>query len=663
MMMMARTGMWRIVLCAIGVALCAISAGQVYAASGRALAVGRAFSYAYNNPQLEPGQGPLGSSIYGNGGGNSNYIQRPATYMPSDSPLNYSLARSTPYSSMVPLALTSAGPSVGTSSNYSFGDSVRQSLSVLAAKDAEGLSIETPPLTSLAPATPGALRDAMLRGELAFRAGNYDDALKSFLSANTLSKDSPETMLSLAQTYFAMGDKSYAQAAQNLAGALTKFPSLPLVRVRPLDFFGKADDYKKALANLETYVKANPKDAGTLLLLGYMQYRGGLIDQSLDTLDTALANSPAKELADGISALLEGISRTGKVILAGAPPMDKPADYAWAGIRLAMPVGMSAAPLATPNEVLTGMIQIDKSADMQQVTLYAYPLGDGSLTLNVFMDFMMNSIRQSPMVKDFKVEVESEVPFQTGKALVRVMSYSSGSDENRSYMGWVAFIREPKDKKAPRVAYMLGLATTEKHVEKLLPTLAAICKTIVVSDPVAPPPAKIDLQGNTVEDTQLNFSIVQPVGWAGRPTDRGFEMGQMDFADGGAVSPKVSVIVQTVPADQTPKTLIEAAIERKAPKGMVRKVLTQGPAKMSGMDAYQVVGSQTPEEGSTGASSVIVCRVACVDLPDGSKRLYALVVECRGATAGDTETMAEKIAAGIKVQQPAKADTIAKPKG
>lgn len=652
--MAAANRVGQIVAC---LAMCASVTGGAMAASARGLAVGRAFSYAYNNPQQSVGEGPMGSSIYSSNiysSANSWNGNRPGRNTTMDSPLGESMRSTYTYAPMAPMTLAPSGSSVtfAPSSGYSYANPVRETISVLAERDQEGFSPGIPPLTSLAPRTAGAHRDAMLRGEAAFRQGNYADAAKSFEAARGVSNDSAECLLSLAQAYFAAGPKQYAQAATDLGKVLDQFSGLMQVRVRPKDFFGSPDEYNKSVAALEAYAKANPKDAGAALLLSYMQYRDGQIDKALATVEAAMAVPPAKDMEASLAALYVGILRSGKVLAADAPPMDKSKDYAWAGIALAMPAGFAPSPLSLPNQVAGGIIDSGQGTDSQRVSLDAYALSDGALTLHAFTDAMMDSIRRSPSVKDMTPEVEAEVPFQTGRALVRLFHFASGDDQTKTFMGWVAFIREPADKKGPRIAYLLGLATTERQADKLLPILAAIAKTIVLSEVTSPSVATIDTRGAMIEDRQYGFSVMLPWGWSGRPTDKGFEMGQTDFARGSCISPKVDVLVQTVPAAQTPKTLIEAAIELKAPKGMTRKVLSQGPAKLAGLEGYQVVGTQSPEDGSTGPSSTLVCRMTCVDHGDGHKLMYALVVNCRDAQANDAEALADKIAAAVQIPKP-----------
>jgi Tfp pilus assembly protein PilF len=645
----------------IAILVCAILPSPALGISGQSMAIGRAFSYAYNNPQQQVGTGPLGSSVYS---GSPTYrpVSSVAPVPQMSSPLSNSMQSVSVYTPMSPVLIApSGGGAIVTSGGGSptYSNPVRDMASALAEKDRQGPSITAEPLTSLAPQTPGAYRSAMLRGESQFRNGNYAEAANSFETARQLSNDAPESLLALAHVYFAKADASPDQAADYLAKALRQFPDLPLVRVRPKDFFGNTDNYAKAFARVESFVKDNPKDAAALLLLGYLQWRTGLVDEALNSLDAAMACSvqsstapSIKDLTDAITVMLDGISRSGQIVLSKAPPIDPVQDYPWAGIRLGLPSGTKTDPLTSLSQVIVGMTAGDGDSKNEplQVALYAYPVGEG-VTVRAFLDSMTDFLRQSPTVKDMATSAEAEVPFTTGKAWVRIFMYKQPANDSKVAMGWVAFIREPQDKQGARIGYLLGLATGDQQADKVLPALAAICKTIALINPVSFNPAA-DVQGSTFQDSQRAFSIVQPAGWAGRQTDKGFEMSQMDFARGNVVSPRAEVIVQTIPGSYSPQSFGQEAAQRKVPEGMTRTILSQGPATLGGQEGHQFVVSQSPQEGSTGAASVLVGRLICIDKPDGNKTMYALVVDCRDTQAKDAQTLADKLASSFKILPP-----------
>ena len=626
----------------VAVVVCGLASAQAMAISGRALAIGQAFSYANNNPQQPMGSGPLGSSVYT---GQSNTI-------PISPYAGFAVRRvAGPAGFQRPLTAAHRPDDAHDHRAFGFLD-LRGSLRRprLGAGCGQYPDHGHSALTSLAPDGPGTVRGPIIQGEASFRQGNYKQAARQFEAARSASGGSPETMLSLAHAYFAMGGAYYSEAADCLAMALKAFQDLPLVRVRPQDFFGSEQDYTAAYQALEQYVSGHPQDPRALLLLGYIQWRQGLMDKAMDSLEAANKAQPGLEVAKAIATFLNGINRTGQIILSEAPPIEDVREYPWAGIRMGVPGGMKFGPLSSPNQVISGIVEGKDGNEPQLVTLYAYPLAP-AVTLNTAMDSVSGTLARFAFIKDMKTEAEAEVPFQTGTALVRIFTYTDASSGSRIATGWVGFIREPQDKQSPRIGYLLGVATGEKQAEDILPTLAAISKTISVSQPRSIPVASTDIAGNTFEDRQLLFSITQPRSWAGRQTEKGFDMGQMDFARGNAVSPQADVIVQAVEANATAKSFGEEAIARTVPKGMVRKILSQGPATLGGQEAYQFVISQGPQDGASGSPSIVAGRLFVQDRPDGTRRLYALVVRCHNAEAKDVEALTDQLASTFKLLQ------------
>jgi hypothetical protein len=629
-----------------------------WAISGRALAVGRAFQYGYNNPQQEVGYGPRGSSMYwtsapptvGGGGYGGIDAMVYANNPGASSTLNSSMRSSSVYAPVAPMTIVPQGgggafiPAAQGSANPFV-----ESISVLQTKTGEGTPFSGNWLTSLAPPAPGVLRQPIEQGQGAMKAGNYKEAFAHFDAARKLADDLPDTLLSLSHASLAMGE--YDKAAGFLVQTLQKFPDLPLVQVRPKEFFPAPADYEKALAGLQDFVKANPTDAAAKFLLGYLQYRDGYIDQGMDTFDEVMDASPSKDLAAAVSAMLDGIARTGHSIFTQAPPLERARDYAWAGIRLALPMGFQGNTLTSPNQVLAGMVTTQKPAGVQLVTLNAYPLGE-TITLEACMNAVAAAMEKARFVKDMKVETEVEVPFQTGKALVRVFTYTPAGGGNRIATAWVGFIQEPRDKKGPRMGYLLGVAGAEKQSAMLLPTLVAIAKSVALSEPAVPSMTELPSQGSVFTDAQFGFSIFHPAGWSARQTPKGLEMGQMDFAD-GVVSPKVDVYVMTIPATYTAETYGDEVSQRKSPQGLVRTLLSKQPAKLAGQDGYEFVLRQGPEKGDAKDASILVGRLVCVDKKADTQTLYAVVVEGRAADEKDVQTFTQKIADTFRILPPA----------
>ncbi len=627
-------------------AACLSVASAAWAVSGRGLAVGRAFSYAWNNPQQQPWDNPLQTSMYDAGPypGSGDWFGRPGRNTTLSSPMSMSLTpafaptmdpmgvSATPSSGamLAPMKLINIGP-------------VRKAVSMLAKEDKTDEPLTGEWLTSLAPDGPGAVRLPMIQAQEEFRAGKYQEASEDFEAARKASMDSPESLLSLAQVYFAMGEKYYAQSADCLAKAIKAFPDLPLVRVRPADFFGSPDAYNKAYAALEGYAKANPRDAQALFLLGYVQWRQGQVDAAFASLDAASAASPSTDLVSAIALLNHGIGQAKAAVLAKAPPLAPPTDYPWVGVKLALPQGFAANPLTSLNRVLAGMV--GGADDAQLITLNAYPVTD-SVALSAFMDSIIASMRKAHFVTDLTIEAELEIPFGVDKALVRVLSYSPASGGERISAAWFGFVREPKDGKGQSVACLLGVAGADKQADLHLATLAAIAKSLVLSEPASPsiPPLNT---GSVIEDAKRQFSIVQPAGWEAQANEKGYELGQMDLAD-QKLSPKAEIVVQTILGSYTPKSFGEEFIARQAKAGTAWEVLSQGPVKLSDQDGYQFVLRQAADS-SAGGDIILVGRLICLPGPDGQKTLYAVVVERRAKDAKTVEAMADSLAAGFKL--------------
>jgi tetratricopeptide (TPR) repeat protein len=630
-----------VVVVAIG---CLAIARPAWAVSGRALAIGRAFNYNNNNPQQQVGSGPLGSSVYS---GRSQYnvpsggVAPTPSYRTQPGPLAAASRAATPYAPMAPAMIGASGSPVAMASG-AYSNPVRDAATVLADANKEAVSITAKWLTSLAPDDPGTVRHPMLEGEAAMRAGDYKQAARKFEAARVASGGSAETQLALAHAYLMLGGQYGDMAGESLAKALAAFPDLPLVRVRPQEFLSGEQAYTDALAKLATYVKHNPNAAEPLFLLGYMQWRDGNTKDARASLEAARQLATDRGMGAGIDVLLAGMNEAREDVLADAPPMGQPQDFAWAGIGLALPSGVKFSPLASPNQVISGILPGAEGKSSRLVTLYAYPLAEG-VTLNTAMDSVANTMGRFSFVTDMRVEAEADVPFQTGQALVRVFTYSTASSDARIAAGWVGFIRPGQ----PRIGYLLGVATAENQADDILPTLAAMAKTVTLGEFKVPSLAAFDGSGDKYEDRQMGFSIVQPGGWAGRQSDKGFQMGQTILANGTAVSPEVEILVETIPGTYTAKSFGEEAVKLRTPKGMVRKILSEGPAELGGIEGCQFVGTQSPEGGDGSGSMILAGRLILLDRPDGRKQLYALVIRATSASAQDVESLMDKIASGF----------------
>lgn len=163
-------------------------------------------------------------------------------------------------------------------------------LAALASLENDAHSAETENASdqpSLAPAQPGMVRRMILKGEAAFRNGDFAKAADAFTSAASLSFRSPETLVSLARARFAIGQEQLA--GMNLSEALVMFPELPQLDLAPSDFYANAEAYADHLAKLQEIADTSPWEPNTSLLLAYHAFRAGHDDRIREPLARALA--------------------------------------------------------------------------------------------------------------------------------------------------------------------------------------------------------------------------------------------------------------------------------------------------------------------------------------------------------------------------------------
>jgi len=589
-------------------------------------------------PQPASGGGVLGSSIYSGGAPRGSYVHSSAGGGGGQSTpalVDESMRQTRVYDPMAPLAV--ATPTTGPAILATRQNVAQASNQILAAaaeltRGDRPVSVTRPALTSLAPPEPGAYRAAMLKGENDLRQENYAEAITSFTAAKDTDPEAPEALLALAQAYLATADSSYGETAKYLGETLKAFPALLLVRVHPKDFYATPATYDRIVAALDQHVTTNPGDAAALFVQGYLLWRDGKLDDAFDVLSDAVVRSKSPELTQAIDLLLRGMGQVRQEIAEAGPKMQSPVEFPWAGISLALPEGFSLQPLSQINRA---MVATGGTADApQRISLSLYPIGK-DIELPALMDSVTQHLDAQLGVTDSVVEADAEVPFLAGKAAVRAFGCTYGS--KRVVGVRLCFIRDvpqPSGGSMP-MAYVLGMGVMEDQADQLLPALASVARSIKLTDFRRPIDLPISKQGRVVSDPQLGFTIRQPADWVGSFSERGFTMGQFDCLRGGDVSPRVELIVATVPADFTAESFGKHAIEAKAAEGFKMEVLSHGPADLAGRKGYQfVVHKQTvnAEASEQPAESIEIGRLILTPGQDGQQRMYAIVVQCQDVT-------------------------------
>ncbi len=511
---------------------------------------------------------------------------------------------------------------------------------------------------SLAPPAAGAVRNKMLSGEAALKKGDFAAAKADFDAARDLSGNSPESLLDLFHTELAQADGSYAQAAQSLWQTLTRFPKLPMVRVCPKDFYANEGAYQAILQKLQQHLQKSPQDCDALFVLGYLQWRDRQLAEANKSLNDAYkAAKAASNMTISSAALIlqTSMSMSAAQIKMNGPDLAEPHDYPWAGIRLALPQGFAPQPLTQINQVVVGLQGELGQEDARTVSLSAFPVA-ADMALSTILNTAMDRLKADPRIQDLSVTDEADVTLLGHKAIVRL--YSGTFSGEKVALGRACFVRPVSGGRG--VAYVLGAGAMEKDREAIMPTLATMARSLALIDFRSPLDLPVDkAQASVIRDENRLYSLKLPAGWAGQFGNATFVMGQIDFVRGGVVLPRTAVLVTTVPADATAKSLFDKAYGQGKLGG---QVLSHGPAKMSGVEGYQFVvrrslaaATSAPAGAaeSTG-QSLEIGRLICVPNAEGKNTMYALVMVCGDATPQQGQAAMDAIADGFEVQAPAK---------
>jgi tetratricopeptide (TPR) repeat protein len=122
----------------------------------------------------------------------------------------------------------------------------------------------------------------------AFRAGNYQDSLKAFDAALRKNPGDPVLHEVRALALFATGDYNSAAAALN--SLLASAPGMDWTTMSSL--YGDTDKYTEQLRKLESFCKANPKNAASAFVLAYHYLVLGSKDSAVSALRVVVDNQP-----------------------------------------------------------------------------------------------------------------------------------------------------------------------------------------------------------------------------------------------------------------------------------------------------------------------------------------------------------------------------------
>lgn len=176
---------------------------------------------------------------------------------------------------------------------------------------------QSEPITSLVPPKPSVYRTYMVRGDRAFRQGNFREAYANFQIANDLGNKDPESFICLLHAEFALSSVSYVKAAYFLEQALRHMPELPLSNLRPRGFYGSQAKYAQQIVALSDHVAENPNDHEAMIVLAYFRWfeQDRDVEMTKRILENALAAAENKKdplMIEAITAFWRGAVATGE---------------------------------------------------------------------------------------------------------------------------------------------------------------------------------------------------------------------------------------------------------------------------------------------------------------------------------------------------------------
>ena len=278
----------------------------------------------------------------------------------------------------------------------------------------------------------------------------------------------------------------------------------------------------------------------------------------------------------------------GSVASAAEKTMLPVLNYPHAGVSMAMPAGFTTHVVPDPSIVVrAGQAIARKPA--QAVTLSAFCVGP-KVTASESADYADKALKSQLAVRKFQSlkSVSIKVAGITGVA--RLLKYSYNGSMTTAAR--VFFVRELKGDDV-HICYVLSVEVDVKYEKTLLPILDKVIKSVKLITLQSPASIPVRLSERKIGDYRGGFSIRVPEGWYGESVKGGVSVGQKNYLVGGANSPQITVLFSPVKPDVSSESLAKMVASKylaatTRPDSGV-ELLSQGPAKVAGQDAYQYV--------------------------------------------------------------------------
>lgn len=149
---------------------------------------------------------------------------------------------------------------------------------------AQGVTGMTPEVQT----TAREIGEALGRGDRAFESGDYDKARDEYVRAVVLAGEDAGVRIALGLAEYALG--AYRDASIAVRRGVARSPALANSDFDLRAVYGNPADFEAHRHMLEQHVAANPDDADSQFLLGFVQFFSGRRAEGKLTLDAYLAN-------------------------------------------------------------------------------------------------------------------------------------------------------------------------------------------------------------------------------------------------------------------------------------------------------------------------------------------------------------------------------------
>jgi len=304
-----------------------------------------------------------------------------------------------------------------------------------------------------------------------------------------------------------------------------------------------------------------------------------------------------------LSAVVMGAAQ----LAAGAVEMAPPREYPTAGIALAVPKGFTFRSPSDQSDVMFAVLMMDKTP-AASVRLSVFVVGD-DVTAKAFSAERVRQIGSTLAVRNLKVIKETTMTVAGLAAVAQRLAYTFRGDPVQA--AGVCFIRSLPGA-GRKLCYLLTVECGQGHQDKLLPILGGVLKSISMIALRRPMQVPVGPACPAVKCPRAGYEFAPPADWFVIRKGDDLIVSQSDYLRpdlgvGDLPLPQLRVMARRSPVGVDSKAAADQCRSRlfdmmKSRAGGVRAVLlSSGPAKLAGRDAYEFVVLQKPV-GPTGTA-------------------------------------------------------------